>query len=88
MRSIIMPPSERSIEAPNGGWQKGVYLVDVAFNKNNPIHGAILCTPFVRGGQPFNETLFCHCWEENHQIRDMHYLKVISYSKTLTRHLA
>lgn len=87
MRSIIMPPEERSIGAPEGGWQKGAYLVDVAFNKNNPIHGAILCTPFVRKGELINEVLLCPDWEEQYRIQDLHYLKVIEYCGKLSDHL-
>lgn len=98
MNKIRMPPEERTIGAPEGGWEKGVYLVEVAFNANNPIHNAILTVQFLRdirvgslkgpgSCMPTNEELYCPNWEETHRISDLHYLKVLSKSEELSKHL-
>lgn len=98
MNPIRMPPKERTIIGPEGYWDKGVYLVEVAFNPSNPIHNAILTVRFLRdtrvgslgkpgGNVPVNEVLQCPNWEYDHRIQDVHYLKVLKLSKELTEHL-
>lgn len=41
------------LAAPEGGWKSGTfYLVEVAWNVNNPIHRAIFYSGFLDGDQP------------------------------------
>ena len=98
MSKMRMPPEERTIGAPEGGWEKGVYLVEVSFRTGNPIHNAILSVPFLRDAcvgsstkpgrsVPINEELYCPNWEETNRISDLHYLKVLSRSEELSKHL-
>lgn len=98
MNKIRMPPEKRTIGAPEGGWEKGVYLVEVAFKTSNPIHNAILTVRFLRDARvgtlngpgdsvPTNEELYCPNWEETNRISDLHYLKVLSKSEELSKHL-
>lgn len=84
MSKLKMPPEERTLDRPKGGWQKGVYLVKVSFQPGNPIHSALLYAPFVRQGHLKNETLFNHTWEREHRIRDLHYLEIVGYSEELS----
>lgn len=84
---LEMPPKERTIGTPKGGWQKGTYLVRVSFRTGNPIHGAILHVPFLRNGFPTNEVLLCPNWESEQRIGDLHYLEIVKLSKELSRHL-
>lgn len=81
---LELPPEERTIGAPDGGWTKGVYLVEVAFASTNIIHSAILCAPFIRDGKPRNETLLSHGWGREHRISDLHYLRVVKRSDELS----
>lgn len=92
-----MPPADRTIGSPKGGWEKGVYLVEVAFNSANPIHNAILTVNFLRDARvgsigkpgasiPINEELYSPFWEETCRISNLHYLKVLSISKELMGH--
>lgn len=91
MSEIRMPPEDRTIGAPEGGWEKAVYLVEVSFNPHNPIHNAILCVPFLQdafgGSVPINEELYCPNWSEPSVIAELYYLKVLSKSEELSKHL-
>ena len=41
------------LPAPEGGWKDGTfYLVELAWNVNNPIHRAIFYSGFLHNGQP------------------------------------
>lgn len=81
------PPEKRTIGKPEGGWQKGTYLVNVSFQTGNPVHPAVLHVKFLNKGQPINEVLWSPNWEQEYRIGDLHYLEVISRSKTLSVHL-
>lgn len=87
LSKLIMPPEKRTIGKPKDGWQKGTYLVRVAFNSGNPIHNAILCVKFLRSGEPINESLWCPNWEREYWISDLHYLEIVRRSEELSEHL-
>ena len=74
-----MPPTQRTHEEPEGGWaENAVYLVDVAFRLNNPVHRAIFFTGFLRNGQPGNySALFNPSWDGNAHPNDLHYLSPV-----------
>jgi hypothetical protein len=47
-----MPPKERTIHVPEGGWkEQAYYVVECAMNANNPVHVQIFYTGFLNGGQ-------------------------------------
>lgn len=81
-----MPPEDRTIGAPKGGWIAGTYLVNVSFQTGNPIHPAILCVKFLREGQPVNESLWSPNWEREHRMGDLHYLEVVNRSEEFSAH--
>ena len=66
------------IEPENGWEQESVYLVDVSFNKNNPIHRSVLFSGFLHNGEPGNYHMICNIsYEKNFELKDIHYLRVI-----------
>lgn len=88
MSKLRMPPKERTIGEPEGGWSSGTYLVRVAFNKSNPIHNAILHAPFMEDGDnPASCTLWSPSWEQEYFVRDVHYLEVVKRSDELSEFL-
>lgn len=47
-----MPPKEKSISAPKGGWkEQAYYIVEASFASTNPIHRYIFFTGFLNGGK-------------------------------------
>ena len=88
MGKLRMPPKERTIGEPVGGWERGTYLVRVAFNKSNPIHNAVLHAPFINDHDDIrNEILWAPSWEREHRVRDVHYLEVVKRSDELSEFL-
>lgn len=84
---VCHPKKERSGE-PVGGWERGTYLVRVAFNKSNPIHNAVLHAPFINDHDDIrNEILWAPSWEREHRVRDVHYLEVVKRSDELSEFL-
>lgn len=70
----VFPPPE--------GWiEHGVYLVEVSFNSNNPIHQALFYTGFLRGnGEPANyNQLWNPTWDAPTSIDKMFYVKFVAY---------
>lgn len=67
------------IKGPKEGWEEeAVYLVDVSFNKNNPIHRSVLFSGFLHDGEPGNYHMICNTsYERNFELKDIYYLKVI-----------
>jgi len=61
------------------GWEEGaLYLVDVSFNQNNPIHRSVLFSGFLRDGEPGNYHMICNTsYERNFELKDVYYVKVI-----------
>lgn len=89
MSKLRMPPKERTIGEPEGGWKAGTYLVRVAFSQGNPIHNAIMHAPFLDEyrGDVRNEVLWCPNWEREYRVKDVHYLEVVRRSDELTAFL-
>lgn len=80
---MTLPPGKQTIIAPKNGWEpKTYYIVEVAFNKANPIHRAIFYSGFlnapVKNPDGYNQ-IWNPSYEpgETKQITDAHYLKVI-----------
>ncbi len=76
----LMPPSKRTIIAPQGGWlQYSYYVVDVSFRSTNPVHRAIFYTGFLRDGEPDgNNSAWNPTWDDcRTPIGALHYLKPI-----------
>lgn len=67
------------IKGPDNGWEEeAVYLVDVSFNENNPIHRSVLFSGFLHNGEPGNYHMLCNTsYERNFELKDVYYLKVI-----------
>jgi len=61
-------------------WKENTwYLVDVSFNKSNPIHRALLFTGFIDSyGNPagYNK-LVGHSYDKDYKISDVYYIKPI-----------
>lgn len=88
MGKLDLPPKERTIGEPVGGWERGTYLVRVAFKASNPIHNAILHAPFINDHDDIrNEIIWCPNWEREHRVRDLHYLEVVKRSDELSEFL-
>ncbi|WP_417585399.1 hypothetical protein [Pelagibacterium sp.] len=89
-----MPPDERTIIAPDGGWEESSwYQVEVAFRQGNPVHKALLYTGFLNGirsdrkkGSPGGYHILVNpSWDRNCFISDLHYLKPIACLGQLTK---
>lgn len=51
LKHEFMPPSERTIHEPEGGWvEQAYYVVEIAMFSSNPIHIGIFFTGFLNGG--------------------------------------
>lgn len=81
-----MPPAERTIVEPEGGWKElTYYVVDTAWRATNPIHRRILYVGFLNGrpGQPLTggyTRLLARDWEDHVDYSDpnkLHYLKPV-----------
>lgn len=79
---LTVPPKQKTIILPDGGWrERSYYVVDVAYNAQNPVHRSILYTGFLNGpeGTPGGyEEIFNPTAEEKLSFRNVHYLKAIS----------
>ncbi len=76
-----MPPEEKTILEPQGGWQEDTYyVVLVAHNKNNPIHRSILYLGFLNGSKgPLSGGYTCLMSREGVFLTSpLHYVEVIS----------
>lgn len=48
----LMPPKEKTILIPEGGWRESTYyIIEAAFNVSNPIYRYIFFTGFLNGGK-------------------------------------
>lgn len=87
MGKLDIPPKERTIEEPEGGWEDGIYLVRIALKPGKPIHNAILHAPFIGEGGIRNETVWVPNGEREYRVRDLHYLEVVRRSDELSEFL-
>lgn len=76
---------KKLIIPPECGWQEhSIYIVEVAWNPNNPIHKAILHTGFIKDG---NFGGYCEVWCNNYEYgyhaSDAYILKFNKYLGTL-----
>jgi hypothetical protein len=68
--------------APKGGWkERAYYVVEVCFNKDNPIHKAILYTGFLNGEDKSPggySGLFNPTYEPEFQrLTDVYFMRVV-----------
>lgn len=80
-----LPPKERTIIPPEGGWEERTYyVVEVAYRTSNLIHRAIFYTGFLNGNKERTEPggyndIWCGSYEVGQRpFRSAHYLKAIS----------
>ena len=75
-----MPPQERTIVPPEGGWKPNtLYLVRVSFRRTNPVHESYLRTGFIAHDGAFGGycEIFNNSYEEVKQAREAHYLQAV-----------
>jgi hypothetical protein len=89
MKLYALPPKDKTIIPPEGGWkEKTYYVVEVSFHKGNPIHRSILYVGFsTQGCSPLNgsyTTILNATYEGPAQVHNVHYLKVLSEIKELS----
>lgn len=74
-----LPPDQRTIIPPEGGWKPSTYyIVEVAFNRNNPIHRSIFYSGFLNNGSPAGyNSIWNPSYDEQHDIDTVHYMKAI-----------
>lgn len=82
---------KRGVIPPEEGWKENTYyIVDVAFNRHNPVHKAIFFTGFLNGrdGGPggYNQ-LFNPSWEGHQELGDMYYVKAVELLENVTQHM-
>jgi hypothetical protein len=79
-----MPPKERTIIAPEGGWQPHtLYLAEVAMNTRNPIHEAYFHTGFLDPkGNPAGYSVSWSNTSEETGFGALHYLRPIKVLHT------
>jgi hypothetical protein len=64
-------------KAPEGGWEERTwYLVEVAFNNNNPVHKKMFFTGFISDGKPCGYNEFARS-EDNLEYNDSVYLRPV-----------
>ncbi|MBU0564916.1 MAG: hypothetical protein KJ890_15610 [Gammaproteobacteria bacterium] len=82
-----MPPQNRTLITPPEGWEpESWYQVEVSFNRNNPVHRALLFTGFLHDGQPGNyHYLTSSGWEELSKLDELHYLSPLKQLGRLTK---
>ncbi len=72
-----MPPKQRVIFRPKGGWPEfRYYVVEVAFFPGNPIHKAIFCSGFRSGG--YRYILSNSIEDRATPLERVHYLKPLA----------
>lgn len=85
---MTLPPVNRTIILPEEGWEPRTwYQVEVSFNRNNPIHLALLFTGFLNGrdGGPGGYHMLVNPgWEDTQTIDRLHYLKPLQNLGQLT----
>lgn len=79
MTNRFKRPTEKNIQAPEGGWKEHtMYLVEVAWNANNPIHHAVLHIGFLHGTK-FGHS--CMIWNNSYDeplpIQNAYWVKPI-----------
>lgn len=63
---------------PEGGWKQGtLYLVDVAWGPNNPIHPAVFYSGFLDNGCPAAYSYFAAPSYVKHSTDGLYYIEVI-----------
>ncbi len=78
-----MPPRERTIIAPEGGWlPHTLYLAEVAMNAHNPIHEAYFHTGFVYRGNPAGYSMSWTNTSEEVGFHQLHYLRPVKVLHT------
>lgn len=82
-----MPPQNRTLITPPEGWEpESWYQVEVSFNRNNPVHRALLFTGFLHDGHPGNyHYLTSSGWEEISKLDELHYLSPLKHLGRLTK---
>lgn len=75
-----LPPEKHKFILPDDGCKGGqIWIVEVACNKNNPIHRAILHVGFMDSPNEFGG--YCEVWCNNYDqsipVSSLHYLKLI-----------
>lgn len=76
-----MPPKEKTIIPPAGGWkERTYYVVETAINPCNVVHRAIFYSGFLDKGEPagYNVVWNATYSGATHKLHKYHYLKVIS----------
>lgn len=82
-----LPPEKRTIIPPVGGWvSRRIYIVDVSYGKDNPIHRSLFYSGFLDDkGNPAGYNHLHNVnddqWTSN-VISNAHYLKAVSIIKT------
>ena len=76
---MFNPPEARIIIPPPEGWEaEQYYLVNVAFNANNPVHRAIFYSGFLSGKEPGSYNMLTSPgYERNYMLRDVHFMSVV-----------
>lgn len=84
MSGMEMPPKERRILPPVGGWEENAwYLVNVSYNPNNPIHESLFYTGFLNGPESgpggYNSVvpITGTAGHSHTTINDIHYLQAV-----------
>lgn len=71
---------KQTIIPPEGGWKpQTVYLVEVSFNHQNPIHRALFKTGFLNGPKngPGGYNELWGRYERTYEIHQVYYMKAI-----------
>lgn len=82
LKGIGLPPAERTIIPPEGGWvPRTYYVVEVASRPSNLIHRAIFYSGFLNEGVPAGYNAIYNATYEREDIKPIqrvHYLKAIT----------
>lgn len=85
MGKLDLPPKERTIGKPVGGWRRGSYLVRISLKPGKPIHNAILHAPFINDHEDiYSEIVWVPDLGEQYPVRRLHYLEVVCRSNELS----
>lgn len=82
-----MPPKERTIIAPEGGWKPDtLYLARVSMNSRNPIHESYFHTGFLDdNGNPAGYSVSWSYTSEETGFYHLHYLQPLKVLHTRVR---
>lgn len=80
----FMPPDERTIIPPPGGWEeRSFYEVNIAYGANNPVHKAIFYSGFLNGKSGerthpggYNK-IFSPTGDAGNEIKDVFFMEAI-----------